>query len=179
MLTLTIEKKWFDMSLSGEKTEEYRELKRYYDSRFRNAAMLKNQEYQASVSEFRNLAATVDQDIGTVKFRNGYAPDAPCFLADCKLTVGEGKPECEKYFHDKYPVREDRSVEVGKTYRHFKGKIVEVIAISQDTESPGQYYVVYKCEDGAIWSRPYGMFVGKVDRKKYPDADQEYRFEEV
>lgn len=87
--------------------------------------------------------------------------------------------ECEKYFHDKYPVRENRSVEVGKTYRHFKGKIVEVIAISQDTESPGQYYVVYKCEDGAIWSRPYGMFVGKVDRKKYPDADQEYRFEEV
>lgn len=41
MLTLTIEKKWFDMILSGEKTEEYRELKRYYDSRFRNAAMLK------------------------------------------------------------------------------------------------------------------------------------------
>ena len=93
MLTLTIEKKWFDMILSGEKTEEYRELKRYYDSRFRNAAMLKNQEYPANVSEFRNLAATVDQDIGTVRFRNGYAPDAPCFLADCKLTVGEGKPE--------------------------------------------------------------------------------------
>lgn len=93
MLTLTIEKKWFDMILSGEKTEEYRELKRYYDSRFRNAAMLKNQEYQANVSEFRNLAATVDQDIGTVRFRNGYATDAPCFLADCKLTVGEGKPE--------------------------------------------------------------------------------------
>ena len=93
MLTLTIEKKWFDMILSGEKTEEYRELKRYYDSRFRNAAMLKNQEYQASVSEFRNLAATVDQDIGTVRFRNGYTTDAPCFLADCKLTVGEGKPE--------------------------------------------------------------------------------------
>ena len=56
MLTLMIEKKWFDMILSGEKTEEYRELKRYYDSRFRNAAMLKNQEYPANVSEFRNLA---------------------------------------------------------------------------------------------------------------------------
>ena len=92
MLTLTIEKKWFDMILSGEKTEEYRELKRYYDSRFRNAAV-QNQEYQASVSEFRNLTATMDQDIGTVRFRNGYTVDAPCFLADCKLTVGEGKPE--------------------------------------------------------------------------------------
>lgn len=58
-----------------------------------------------------------------------------------------------------------------------KGKIVEVIAISQDTESPGHYQVVYKCEDGSIWSRPYGMFVSKVDKEKYPDAKQEYRFE--
>ena len=102
-----------------------------------------------------------------------WTDENPLNYENCDLA------ECEKYFHDKYPVREDRSVEVGKTYRHFKGKIVEVIAISQDTESPKQYYMVYKCEDGAIWSRPYGMFVGKVDRKKYPDADQEYRFEEV
>lgn len=102
-----------------------------------------------------------------------WTDENPLNYENCDLA------ECEKYFRDKYPVREDRSVEAGKTYRHFKGKIVEVIAISQDTESPGQYYVVYKCEDGAIWSRPYGMFVGKVDRKKYPDADQEYRFEEV
>lgn len=31
--------------------------------------------------------------LATVRFRNGYTTDAPCFLADCKLTVGEGKPE--------------------------------------------------------------------------------------
>lgn len=85
--------------------------------------------------------------------------------------------ECEKYFPDKYPAGMKRKVEVGKAYRHFKGKIVEVIAISQDTESPGHYQVVYKCEDGSIWSRPYGMFVSKVDKEKYPDAKQEYRFE--
>ena len=35
MLTLPITRKWFDMILSGEKTEEYREVKPYYDSRFR------------------------------------------------------------------------------------------------------------------------------------------------
>lgn len=56
-------------------------------------------------------------------------------------------------------------------------KIVEVIAISQDTEAPGHYQVVYKCDDGSVWSRPYGMFVSKVDKEKYPDAKQEYRFE--
>ena len=33
MLVLPIKKKWFDMILSGEKKEEYREIKRYYESR--------------------------------------------------------------------------------------------------------------------------------------------------
>lgn len=37
MLTLPIKKKWFDMIVSGEKREEYREIKPYYDSRFMNA----------------------------------------------------------------------------------------------------------------------------------------------
>ena len=37
MLILPIKKKWFDMIASGEKTEEYREIKPYYDSRFMNA----------------------------------------------------------------------------------------------------------------------------------------------
>ena len=36
MLTLPIKKKWFDMILSGEKKEEYREIKPYYMIRFRN-----------------------------------------------------------------------------------------------------------------------------------------------
>ena len=33
MLTLPIKRKWFDMILSGEKKEEYREIKPYYESR--------------------------------------------------------------------------------------------------------------------------------------------------
>ena len=33
MLILPIKKKWYDMILSGEKTEEYREIKPYYDNR--------------------------------------------------------------------------------------------------------------------------------------------------
>jgi hypothetical protein len=30
MLTLPIQKKWYDMILSGEKKEEYREIKQYF-----------------------------------------------------------------------------------------------------------------------------------------------------
>lgn len=33
VLTLTISKKWFDMILSGEKTEEYLEIKPYWIKR--------------------------------------------------------------------------------------------------------------------------------------------------
>lgn len=44
-------------------------------------------------------------------------------------------------------------------------------------KAPGQFCVVYECEDGAIWSRPYGMFVSEVDHVKHPNAKQKYRFE--
>ena len=30
--------------------------------------------------------------------------------------------------------------------------------------------------DGGLWVRPLAMFLSKVDREKYPDAEQEYRF---
>ena len=36
ILHLTLKKKWFDMIASGEKKEEYREMKDHWDSRLRN-----------------------------------------------------------------------------------------------------------------------------------------------
>ena len=99
--------------------------------------------------------------------------ESPLNYNNCDLA------DCEKYFKRKVPVETDRKVEIGKIYRHFKGHTVKVLYISQDTEAPGQFYVVYECEDGAIWSRPYGMFVSEVDREKYPDVQQKYRFELV
>lgn len=45
MLTLPIKKKWFDMILSGEKKEEYREIKEYYETRFQNLFI---EDYSAS-----------------------------------------------------------------------------------------------------------------------------------
>ena len=68
---------------------------------------------------------------------------------------------------------------IGSVYRHFKGNLYEVKAIALHSET-GEKMVVYKAlyGDGDTYVRPYDSFVSKVDRIKYPDADQEYRFEE-
>ena len=78
-----------------------------------------------------------------------------------------------------------REIQVGKKYRHFKNKEYEVIAIAYDSESNNdevlRKMVVYKAlyGDGKIWVRDYEMFASKVDKEKYPDVEQEYRFEEI
>ena len=70
-------------------------------------------------------------------------------------------------------------VEVGKQYRHFKGGIVTVLYIAKDSEDLS-LKVVYKHEDTSdIWVREYEMFISKVDKDKYPNVIQEYRFEKI
>lgn len=69
------------------------------------------------------------------------------------------------------------TVKVGKEYRHFKGIICKVIALAKHSETL-EDMVVY-VHDNQTWVRPYNLFVSKVDKEKYPDVKQEYRFEEV
>lgn len=69
-----------------------------------------------------------------------------------------------------------REVKLGK-YKHFKGDIVEVIAIALDSETLEEK-VVYKHKD-KIWVRGKEMFLSKVDNEKYPEVKQIYRFEEI
>ena len=78
-----------------------------------------------------------------------------------------------------------REIVVGKKYRHFKDKLYEVVAIAYDSESNNdevlRKMVVYKAlyGDAKIWVRDYEMFASKVDKEKYPEVEQEYRFEEL
>ena len=64
-------------------------------------------------------------------------------------------------------------------YTHFKGKlyIVEDFATHSET---GEKMVVYRqlYGDLELYVRPYDMFNSLVDKEKYPDATQQYRFQE-
>ncbi|MGE4293870.1 MAG: hypothetical protein AB7E32_16880 [Desulfovibrio sp.] len=60
ILHLTLTRRWFDLIASGEKTEEYREIKPHWIAR------LDAREYDE------------------IHFRNGYGPDAPFMRVACR-----------------------------------------------------------------------------------------------
>ena len=70
-----------------------------------------------------------------------------------------------------------RTPKKGEIYKHFKGNLYEVLAIAKHTETM-EDMVVYREVDGEkTYVRPLEMFVSKVDKEKYPDVLQIYRFE--
>lgn len=67
ILHLTLKKKWFDMIASGEKKEEYREIKPYWNKRLHKTFYTH------------------------IKFRNGYRADAPNIFIELKgQHIGNG-----------------------------------------------------------------------------------------
>ena len=80
----------------------------------------------------------------------------------------------------------EREIKVGGVYKHFKGHVYKVIEIAYDSETYDEKnpelskVVVYQdVENGKCWVRPYQMFNSLVDRNKYPNVLQKYRFEEI
>ena len=63
-------------------------------------------------------------------------------------------------------------------YRHFKGNIYQIRCLAKHSET-GEMMVVYQAmyDTFQIYVRPLDMFMAEVDRAKYPDVKQRYRFE--
>ena len=77
-LKLVLKKKWFDMILSGQKEEEYRERKEYWSIRLGFSDLLEDQD------KF---------DFKTVTFYHGYAKDRPNLEIELKgIEIRGGNP---------------------------------------------------------------------------------------
>ncbi|WP_317312096.1 DUF1653 domain-containing protein [Clostridium thermobutyricum] len=66
----------------------------------------------------------------------------------------------------------------GKVVKHFKGKLYLVVDIVKHSETM-QELVLYKALYGefGLFVRPKEMFLSEVDKIKYPNCNQKYRFQ--
>lgn len=81
----------------------------------------------------------------------------------------------------------ERDIRVGDIVRHFKREWVsadsseylyKVLAFAYHTEN-GEKLVIYQAlyAPFKVCARPFDMFMSEVDREKYPNIRQKYRFE--
>ena len=93
-LDLTLKKEWFDMIASGEKKEEYREIKPYWITRLTSGLTgldvnITGNKIHAFPKILQNL-----KKFKTVTFRNGYQKDAPKIVRQIEsITIDTGKAE--------------------------------------------------------------------------------------
>ena len=65
-----------------------------------------------------------------------------------------------------------------RIYKHFKGDsylVLDTVINSETNEEMVLYQALYG--NGIKYVRPKDMFLSKVDKVKYPEVSQEYRFE--
>jgi hypothetical protein len=77
ILHLTLKRKWFDMIASGEKKEEYREMKGYWFTRLCNLVEI----------DQRHIDSKLFKKYDVICFKNGYAKDAPMMMVEHKVTA--------------------------------------------------------------------------------------------
>ena len=105
VLTLTVSKKWFDMIVAGEKTEEYREIKpywvaRFYYDRFGKLSPKMTQELTDSIIEHGGIERFESNNsievycvpYTHVRFFYGYAKNRPRIEKEIEsITIGKPK----------------------------------------------------------------------------------------
>ena len=69
-------------------------------------------------------------------------------------------------------------LKINGVYRHFKGDYYLLTDVATHSETK-EKYVVYRGLYGnnELYIRPFDMFFSEIDKEKYPEVKQQYRFE--
>ena len=87
---------------------------------------------------------------------------------------------------------ENERIHTGDIVQHFKREtlspedrnankyLYKVLGVAAHSETR-EKYIVYQAlyDDFGMYIRPYEMFMSEVDREKYPNIKQKYRFEKI
>ena len=84
MFTLILTRKWYEKLLSGEKEEDYRDIKPYYTTRLQNIL---------GKEKMSLLLAGKEVLLGDVVFKLGYKKDACSFTEMTTVRIGKGNQE--------------------------------------------------------------------------------------
>lgn len=98
VLNLIVSKQWFDMIVSGEKTEEYRKIKPYWIKR-----LTTNCEVAYDVAAETYCGKVLYRPYTYVRFFHGYAKNRPWIEKKIEsITIGKPQPGlCPKEFENK------------------------------------------------------------------------------
>ena len=129
------------------------------------------------------LGAGITVNLGVnVGFTRLYVPYDRLDLAKELYNAYFNAPEAPDLSESEAPDTPEtpRELLVGHVYRHFKGGLYRVEDVAKHSETLEEYVVYRKLyDDKSLWIRPKEMFLSPVDKEKYPDAMQAFRFEPV
>ena len=67
---------------------------------------------------------------------------------------------------------------VGGIYKHFKGHVYRLLFVGKDADDLSEKIIYQNVNDEKdIWIRNKDEFLSVVDKEKYPNVKQEFRFE--
>ena len=73
---------------------------------------------------------------------------------------------------------EEKKIVSGSFYKDKKNNLYQIICEAYDLENK-ERKVIYQAlyGDREMYIRPYKMFISEVNKEKYPEVTQKYRFE--
>lgn len=106
-LDLVLAAKWYDMIAFGEKREEYREIKPYWEKRLQCQPNFTCGIRQVC-RQVRETGAACDRFV-YVRFRRGYTATAMTFQIE-NIATGKGKPQWGAPDHDVFIIKLGRRI---------------------------------------------------------------------